>query len=255
MARLDLPVKKADATPEILKGHGLVAPPPIHIEGPGFAGTLATLFLLAREARVDLLAIATLPICEALFTYFAARPESDPDEAAAGVAILAYLVERKAWSLVPRPDAAPEPAEDPANLPEPYPEAFAAAIDLLREGHAERARLFFRTAEPDAGDYEIPLTIGDVGAGDLARAFERLLRRAAPPPVPGSLAKPRPNLQETMRGMLARLTREGRPLVELFAPGYTRTDAVFGFLALLELVRLGQAAIRLDGEEILFVRP
>ena len=255
MARLDLPVKKADTTPEILKGHGLVAPPPILIEGPGFTGTLAALFLLAREARVDLLEIATLPICEALFAYFAARPASDSDEAAAGIAVLAYLVERKAWSLVPRPDAEPEPAEDPASLPEPYPEAFAAVVDLLREGHAERARLFFRTAEISAGEYEVPLAIGEVGAGDLARAFERLLRRAAPPAKVETLARPRPDLQETMRGMLARLSKSGRPLVELFAPGYTRADAVFGFLALLELVRLGQAAIRLAGEEVLFARP
>ncbi len=249
MAR-PVPVEKRD----VLEGHGLVAPPPIHIEGPGFTGTLAALFLLAREARVDLLEVATLPVCEALFAYFAARPDADPDGAAAGVAILAYLVERKAWSLVPRPDAEPEPAEDPASLPEPYPEAFAAVVDLLREGHAERARLFFRTAEVATGDYEIPLDLGALGTGDLARAFERLLRRASPPP-PEVLAKPRPSLQETMRGMLSRLTPEGVRLEALFASGYTRSDAVFGFLALLELVRLGQARVVPGDADARFARP
>ena len=40
----------------------------------------------------------------------------------------------------------------------------------------------------------------------------------------------------------------------LFVGEYTRTDAVYWFLALLELIRLGAATVKLDGEEVLFAK-
>ncbi|RYG64445.1 hypothetical protein EON77_19720, partial [bacterium] len=196
---------------EALHGHGLVAPPPIHIESEAFTGSLAQLFRLAREARIEMREVMTLPICEAYFAYLAARPDASLDEAATALAILAYLVERKAWTLVPRPDTEPEAPEEASELVIPTPELYEPAVVALRQGLEERALLFFRTAEPDPDGYEVPLDLGNVGPGDLARAFERLLKRAAPTPPP-PVARPRPSLQETMRGMLARLSSEGRPL-------------------------------------------
>lgn len=235
----------------LVQGSGLVAPPPIHIESPVFTGSLAMLFRLAREARIDMNEIATLPICEAYFAYIAARPDALLDEAAAALAILAYLVERKAWTLVPRPDTEPEAPEETSELSIPTPERYEPVVAALRQGLEERALLFFRTAEPDPDGYEVPLDLGAVGPGDLARAFERLLKRAAPTPAP-SIAAARPSLQETMRRMLGRLKPEGTPLEALFDAGFTRSDAVVGFLGLLELVRLGQARIVMVESEVLF---
>lgn len=235
----------------LVQGSGLVAPPPIHIESPVFTGSLVTLFRLAREARIDMGEIATLPICEAYFAYLATRPDASLDEAAAALAILAYLVERKAWTLVPRPDTEPEMPEEAATIILPTSERYEPVVQALRQGLEERALLFFRTAEPDPDGYEVPLDLGEVGPGDLARAFERLLKRAAPTPAP-PLGQPRPSLQETMRKILVRLIAAGGSLETLFEPGYTRSDAVVGFLALLELVRLGQARIMLNEGEVLF---
>ena len=238
-------------TEPLIEGHGLIAPPPIHIHSDAFEGTLAMLFRCVKEARVDLMGVPLGPVCEAYFVYVASRPGASLDEAAAALAILSYLVERKAWALLPRPDEAPEPPEDGESIFEGTPELYADAIAALRESHHERSRLFFRTAEADRGEYEVPLELGSLVTGDLARAFERLLRRAAPVSVE-NLAKPRPNLQETMRTMLSRLTTEGRPIEALFTFGFDRAEAVVGFLALLELVRLGQVALALGGDTVLF---
>ncbi|MER3496635.1 MAG: hypothetical protein C4320_07605, partial [Armatimonadota bacterium] len=86
----------------------------------------------------------------------------------------------------------------------------------------------------------MPLDLGSVTANDLALAMSRLLR-SLPPPAPESLAPSRPNLAEVMRGLLGRLSAEPQGLARLFEEAATRADLVFGFLALLELVRLGQA--------------
>ena len=255
LAAKESPSAKQSPRSDVLhiSGHGLVAPPPIHIESPVFTGSLAMLFKLAREARVEMRDVATLPICEAYFAYLAARPDASLDEAAAALAILAYLVERKAWTLVPRPDTEPEAPEEAHAIIPPSSDKYEPVVLALRQGMEERALLFFRTAEPDPEGYEVPLNLGEVGAGDLARAFERLLKRAAPPDRSGlPVAKPRLSLQETMRKILGRLTSTGGSLETLFEPGYTRGDAVVGFLALLELVKLGQARIAMNEGEVLF---
>jgi len=235
----------------LVLGTGLVAPPPIHFESPAFTGSLVALFRLAREARIEMSEVATLPICEAYFSYLASSPDASLDEAAAALAILAYLVERKAWTLVPRPDTEPDAHEGASEPTLPTSDRYEPIIAALRQGHEERALLFFRTAEADPEGYEVPLDLGSVGPGDLARAFERLLRRAVQTPAPEATT-PRVSLQEIMRGLMRRLTPSGTPLVEMFEPGFTRGDAVVGFLALLELVRLGQAKIVLKESEVVF---
>ena len=89
--------------------------------------------------------------------------------------------------------------------------------------------------------------------GDLARAFESLVRKAEPDEI-DSLNKPRKSLVEQMRVVLLCLTKEFRPITALFVGSYTRNDAVYWFLSLLELIRLRQAAVKLEGEEVLFAK-
>jgi segregation and condensation protein A len=222
---------------------GVVAPPPIHIESPAFEGSLGTLFRLVRDHRVDLLGVPLFPICEAYFAYLLQAETDNLDEAAAALAALAYLLERKAWMLLPGPDPEPE-AEEPMELPEATTYEYRAAIEALAQWHEDRASLFFRS--PDAGPdpYELPYTLGDVGVADLARALERVLSKAEPEPMK-PLSRPRRSLAEQMRRVLLAVSDRWQNLGTLLPPPYTRWDAVYWFLALLELIRLGQVAARL----------
>ena len=231
---------------------GVVSPPPILVQTPAFEGTLAALFRCVRDHKVDLLEVPLEPICEAYLDYLMGSPETNLDEAAAALTVLAYLLERKAWQLLPVEEEEPD-YEEPTALPDPTAYEYSDVIQMLLGGHEERSKLFFRTSGPDPSLYEIPYSVGEVTIGDLARAFESLIRRAEPSPV-DLLSKPRKSLDEQMRVVLLTLTKEFRPITALFVGAYTRNDAVYWFLALLELIRLKQATVKLDGEEVLFAK-
>jgi segregation and condensation protein A len=232
---------------------GIVAPPPIQITTPVFQGTLAALFRCVHDHKVNLLEIPLEPTCESYLEYVLSAESPDLDEAATALTVLAYLLERKAWLLLP-PEHEDEPEyEESAGLPESTTIAYADIIQLLTDGHAQRTQHFFRTAGTDPDTYEVPFTVGNVTAGDLARAFERLLRKAEPHSVE-LLSKPRKSLQEQMRVVLLALTKEFRPIESLFTGTYSRNDAVYWFLALLELIRLHRVAVQVEAEEVLFAK-
>ena len=226
-----------------LSSTGLAVPPPIHIEAPpGFQGSLVTLFHLAREGRVDLAGIPLTPVCREFLAYLENLGLEDVDSAGAALLALAYLVERKAWSLLPIAD--PPPPQELPELPEPTAHEYAMAIDELDRRHEERGHLFFRAG---AGDetYDLPFELGTATAKQLARAFERLMEQAKPLDVE-PLGKHRPSVADVMKAVLMRVkSLEGKAtFADLLEEPYTRLDVVFVFLAVLELARVGQ--IRVD---------
>jgi len=245
--------KTKDHTLEAISPAGVIAPAPIQVESPKFSGSLAMLFACVRERKVDLLEIPLFPICEAYFQYLVESELADLDEAAAALAALSYLLERKAWALLPTPEPEPEETEEAMELLAPTVYEFDLAIETLRRFHDERSRRYFRPAESGPDPYEVPLQLGSVTAADLARAFESLLRKANPDPM-DMPAKPRRSLSEQMGVVLGALSKEFRNLEQLVPEPFTRTDVVFWFLALLELIRLGQAAVRLEEGIVEFAR-
>jgi segregation and condensation protein A len=230
---------------------GLVAPPPIHVESPKFTGSLAALFVCVRERKIDLLDVPLFPICEAYFLYLLDSSRADLDEAGAALAALAYLLERKAWALLPTPEPEPE-HEEALELAAPSVHEYVTVIEALKIWHEEREQRFFRNVDPST-QYEVPIEIGDVTPCDLARALERVLQKAKPEPFE-PLAKPRRSLTEQMGIVLAALDHEWRPLERLAQEPYTRSEIVWWFLALLELIRLGRAKVKLAEEDVLFMR-
>ncbi len=231
---------------------GVVAPPPIHITTPTFDGSLATLFSCVRDHKVDLLGVPLFPICEAYFSYMLNTEMRDLDEAAAALVALSYLLERKAWLLLPVPDPEPD-FDEPMDAIEPSIQEFSYAIDSLRLWYEERSMLFFRSPEAGPDPYELPYTLANVSVGDLARAFERLLKRASPEPME-PLSKPKRSLQDQMQAVLLAVGTEWKTLTQLVTEPFTRTEAVYWFLALLELVRLGKVSARVVGDDVEFGR-
>lgn len=242
---LDVPRKEVTAL-------GVVPPPAILVQTPTFEGSLATLFFCVRDRKIDLLEIPLLPICEAYFTYLFDNRQADLDEAASALVALAYLLERKAWMLLPVPET-DSCQDDPAELPEPTTHEFDVAIEALKVWHDERSRLFFRSADAGPDPYELPYQLANVSTTDLARAFERVLKRAKPD-KPEVLAKPRRSLAEQMKIVLLAVCHEWRSLEALVTEDYTRTEAMYWFLALLELIRLGQVGVRVQNDEVMFRR-
>lgn len=233
--------------PTRVNGLGVVQPPDILIETPAFSGTLATLFLCVRDQRVELLDIPLLPICEAYIGYLLESGIKDVDEAAAAFAALAYLLERKAWRLLPI--AEPEPEEEPAALLDPTIATFETVLELLQGGFEARGELHFRRG--GIGLPEPAFDLRGVPIEALARTLERLLERAVPA-TPEQLQRPRKSLTEQMSLVAARLDTHRRSLTYLVPGVPTRVEIVYTFLAILELIRLGKASVHMEGAEALF---
>lgn len=242
------------ATPEIqqIAALGVVAPPPIKVQTPTFDGSLGLLFQCVRDHKVDLMDVPLAPICEAYLMYLVNSPDVELDEAAAALIALAYLLERKAWGLLPVAEPAPE-LEDAPELPDPTIGQFGAAIEALNIWHEQRNKAFFRTSESGPEPYEVPYQLHDVSPADLARAFSRVLERAKPDSF-APLGAPRKSLAEQMAIVLMSLAKEWLSLDVLIPVEVTRTEAVYWFLALLELIRLGQASVRLRDDDVEFAR-
>ena len=231
---------------------GLIAPPPIHIETERFSGSLATLVDVARQHRIDLREVPLHPVCEAYFEYILAASLENLDQAAAAFLALSYLLERKAWLLLPSAEPEPDHA-DALEFVAPSVSEFDAAIEALRIWHSERERFFFRTAEPPEEVQDQLWNLEGVEPSDLAQAFERLLAKANPDPVTPS-SPSRKSLTELMDTVRAALSSEWKTLEVLVEAPFTKLDAVYWFLALLELLRLREAKVKMFAEGVRFAR-
>jgi segregation and condensation protein A len=230
---------------------GVIEPPPLHIETETFSGPLTALFLMVRDHKVDLLGVPLGPICEMYLRYLMESEEPNLESHAVAVSALCWLLERKAWMLIPVEQEAEEP--EACELPEeiePYVQEFLPAIDTLMSKKNERDHLFFRTGE-ESSLYELPFESASISSSDLAKAFERVLARAKPD-VPERLDRPRRSLSDQMVLVLRALRAEPASLEELIDVELTRTEVVWWFLALLELIRLGQASVFIHDGNVTF---
>ena len=234
---------------EVIPALGVFAPPPIQIHSPTFEGSLATLFECVRDRKIDLQEIPIFPVCEAYFLYLVNLPDADLESAATALQALAYLLERKAFLLLPVPELAPEEPEALLAFEPPSVELYAATVETLLGWQGERNRWFFRSSEPDPEQYLLPFEVTSLTLSDLARAFERVLKRAEPVTMPETGRSLR-SLEEQMKIVLTRLSEVSQTLGELIPSPFTREEAVYWFLALLELIRLGRvaASVQDDGD-------
>lgn len=231
---------------------GVLNPPDIKVESEIFSGSLAMLFSFVRERKIELLDVPLAPICEAYFRYILENHHEDLDSAGVALAALSFLLEKKAWLLLPHPDAEPE-GEDILDYIDPYVHEFAPAIDDLLNRQSERDHLFFRSADSNAANYELPFDTQEVTTFDLAKAFEKLLARAKPD-SPQVLSKPRRSLSDQMVIVMKALPENFQTLDQIVIGEFTRSEVVWWFLALLELIRLGQASVKIEEGEVLFAK-
>jgi chromatin segregation and condensation protein Rec8/ScpA/Scc1 (kleisin family) len=133
---------------------------------------------------------------------------------------------------------------------QPYIDEFKPAIEDLRARAEVREHLFFRSPE-GAESYELPIEYTQVSVADLSRALERLIARAKPDDFEAP-TKPQRSLSEMMIVVMRALPQDPRPLDEIVTGEFTRSEVVWWFLALLELIRLGQARATLKDGDVLF---
>ncbi len=223
-----------------------------------FQGSLEDLVARAQRGEIDL---AAVPVAEITSAYRArvAAGGVDPRAVADFLALASRLLSLKAARLLPDGalDALEDAAEgalgevdDPGRRLAEYRLFRAAAEALLADAAAEGMRSFLGIVAAEV----VPAERLSIAPERLAAAFRRILERL-PEPEPFSVEAVTFSVEDKVVELRRLLAERGRiTFDEVFAAVRSRLEAVACFLALLELVKLGEATVEqagaFDGIEI-----
>lgn len=220
---------------------------------PGFQGSLADLVQRAQRGEVDLATIPVAEITGRVRCHLASCDPSahDPRDVADFLTLAARLLSLKARHLLPdgrveppEPDGDEEgPADDPGARLAEYRLFKAAAEALLAPAAEEGVRAFLGMVAPEV----TPVERLAIPPERLAAAFRAVLERL--PSAESLQVRVTTYSVEEKVAWLRRVVEERRRLAfdAVFETVSSRLEAVAVFLALLELVRLGEVCVEQDG--------
>ena len=215
----------------------------ITIDAPGFHGSLEELVARANRGDLDLTELSVSSVVdEARSALESPERQGDLRAVADALALLARLVALKAAAVLPDQDTSViEPEDDGSTdagrrLAE-YRLFKAAAEALLAEAATEGARSFLGLVSTDV----IPVERLRIAPERLAAAFRAVLERLSDTePLPVAITF---SVEDKVRLLRDRLLLGPLEFEELFAGVGTRLEAVACFLALLEMLKRGEATV------------
>ena len=206
-----------------------------------FDGPIELLLTLAQRAEVDLKAISLASLTD---DYLRAIEQEHPalDRLAAFLVIGARLVQLKAARLMPDGTVGEEDLqawEDAIKGRLEEYRRFKELAESLMRRHASGRFTFAGLLEPDV----IPQARVQVSLDALANAFRQVLDRL-PTPEQVTVEMEHVSLGEKLDELRQMLARQGQVnFSAIFRHARTRLEAVVTFLALLELIRIGEARV------------
>jgi segregation and condensation protein A len=223
--------------------------PGLTVRVESFVGPLDLLLHLCRTNEVDLANLPVRTITEQYLAHLEAVQFQDLESAGAFMVMAATLIYLKSKLLLPvDPDAPPDALDEEGELMRQeladrlreYARVKALGT-WLGEREAEQALLYGRTVAELPPPEDVPLE--DLSVHLLQRAMTRLIeeqKRQAPRQI-----EPNPLSVLERMGEIIELLRHTWSLLFTSVAGAERlrTEWVVTFLALLELVRLGQARV------------
>jgi segregation and condensation protein A len=220
-------------------------PDAYRVELDDFAGPLDLLLYLVRKEEVEVEALPLARVTEQYLAFLDRLGEVDLERAGDYLVMAAQLVALKARSLLPDAEADTEDELEPAFDRSHLVEELLEYRKLKEEARflselEDVATLRHARAEP-RHIREVPLRHVDLW--DLVTAFQRLERQVAARPgetVVEADDTPLAVYVEALRGRLEGAP-DGVPFSALFGEAPRKAQLVATFLALLELIRLGEA--------------
>lgn len=212
----------------------------LHLEG--FDGPLDLLLQLIERRELDITTVSLAQVADHYLAHLRGMQSVDPYVLAEFIAIAAKLLLIKSSALLPRPgQVAPEDDfEDPTDLTERLRayQTFRQAAASLKEREEQGLRSYTRLVPLEPPRPTLKPRGGS--PNDLLKALRRLADEIARRPVEDTVEREPFTIGEKIDLLRARCAA-GLPvsLLELLV-GRGRAEAVATFLALLELLRLGE---------------
>lgn len=203
-----------------------------------FEGPVELLLYLVRKNELDILDVPVARLTNDFLQSVAAATQLNMDVAADFVIMSAVLLRLKVRELLPR--SPEEDLETPTVTLEQILDEFRRyqqVARLLSEKEGQRRQLFPRLGEtPRARLAESE----DVVA--LTAALRRVLARVTPARV-ATIAPPRVRLEDKIAALRALVRERGALAFEEAVTGSSLTEVIVMFIAVLELVRLGELRV------------
>ena len=223
-----------------------------------FDGPLDLLLTLVSKAQIDIREIFVHEITEQYLDIVRNAPDLNMEEASDFLVVAATLIEIKSRAMLPRPPAPQEGEEDPEEelirRLEEY-RRYRESAENLR--NFEKAASFVFTKLPE--EYPLPppeIELRGLTLEGLTEAFMRVWARSAEKDTaeepenhyaPRDIRADTHTVRECMLTLLKKLRQKKRMrFEEAFSERPTREEVVTLFLAMLELLRLGQMHARQD---------
>ena len=232
-----------------------------------FDGPLDLLLFLINKEKIDIKDIFVSQITDQYISLVRSASDLDMDEATDFLVMAATLLEIKSRAMLPRPPKVDEGEEDPeAALIRQLEEykRFRETADAMKQFEKAAGNLFTKLPE----EYPLPpqetelvgLTLEGLTAAFL-RIWQRKPDRDEETPevnhyAPRDIRRDENNVLDCMLSLLKGIRRKGRMTFdETFSAAPTKEEVVTLFLALLELLKLGETHIEQEviyGEIVLY---
>ncbi len=224
-----------------------------------FDGPLDLLLFLISKEKIDIKDIFVSQITDQYIDSVRSAPDLDMDDATDFLVMAATLLEIKSRALLPKPPKLEEGEEDPEQALirrlEEY-KRFRETAAAMRQFEKAAAELFTKLPE----EYPLPPQETELVGLTLQGLTDAFLRIWARKPAqteedgevnhyaPRDIHRDEHNVQECMLTLLRFIRRKGRlRFEEAFSAAPTKEEVVTLFLALLELLKLGETHIEQDG--------
>ena len=218
-----------------------------------FDGPLDLLLTLVGKAQIDIKEIFVSDITDQYLSIVRNAPDLDMDEASDFLVMAATLVEIKSRAMLPRPPAPEEGEEDPETelirRLEEY-RRYKESAEELRDFEEAAKHVFTKLPE----EYPLPPQEVELTGLTLQGLTEAFLRIWARKPdaeeetvnhyAPRDIHRDQHTVQECMLALIHTIRRKKRMLfTEAFSDAPSKEEVVTYFLAVLELLKLGQMHI------------
>lgn len=219
-----------------------------------FDGPLDLLLTLIGKAQIDIREIFVSEITDQYLDIVRQAPDLNMDEASDFLLMAATLLEIKSRALLPRPpknEDEPDPEEELIRRLEEY-KRFRETAESMKQFEAAARNVFTKLPE----EYPLPpkeVELTGLTLQGLQEAFLRILQRTPrledDPErnhyAPRNIRRDVHTVQDCMLTLLRRIRQKRRlRFEEVFSDAPTREEVVTYFLAILELLKLGQMHAR-----------
>ena len=234
-----------------------------------FDGPLDLLLALIGKAQIDIRDIFVSEITDQYLDIVRNAPDLDMDEASDFLVMAAMLLEIKGRAMLPKPPKTEEETDPETELIRRLEEykRFKETAESMKEFEEAAKRVFTKLPE----EYPLPpqeVELTGLTLQGLQEAFLRIWQRRPQLDddpesnhyAPRNIHRDSHTVQECMLNLIYRIKKKKRMrFEEAFSDAPTKEEVVTYFLAVLELLKLGQMHVRQDevygGIELLSGRP